>query len=240
MANEFQSNTFRFALSEQQTLNAFKKDIETIKSINPKYLENIIEHSIKFAFADTKKKEQIIINEVIESNLLDNEEIFEAVSRVIRLFCEVFIHEKTKDENIDRVLGDLSNELKIDELELTKIKNLIEIVKIKSPQYKSLKNISQSEAGVLPYLKGFNTTVELRGMFSREFGLGDNPDSYIKEVEVEKNAIPIISVNIGFDSGNPDEIFFQATPEDLTLLINELKVAVEKAKILQKYFTLKK
>jgi hypothetical protein len=86
------------------------------------------------------------------------------------------------------------------------------------------------EIGVLPYLKSVGTTVELRGVFDRSFRLGDDLGSYAPQL---LSVTPIVSVSIGLDSGTPEGINFQASPDDLQFLIEVLKAAQHECRILR-------
>lgn len=238
MATEFQSKTFKSGFSKWENFEAFRNDLEIVNKIDFKsqISDSLIDHVIQYILAKTNDEERKIIEETIKSKLVSNKDVFKAIFRFARIFFEIFIDEDTKDDNPGVLLEDLSIELKVDKSELATIKVLLETIKNKSTYYEKIKNKEKSRVGVLPYLRGFDTTVDLRGIFNKELGLGDDLDLYFKEVKVEGKPCPIISVAISLDSGTPDKFYFQASPESINHLINELKAAVYNSEILQKRF----
>lgn len=85
----------------------------------------------------------------------------------------------------------LLNKINPDSLE-----KLIEIIKVESAWYESYKLQSSYDTGLLTFLKGIGTTVELRGVFNREIEFGENLEDYKKCVEInnEKPVIPTITI----------------------------------------------
>jgi len=121
------------------------------------------------------------------------------------------------------------------------IKSVLEILKKKAPQHESEKRKMRYERGVFPYLKGFNTTVELRGIFNKELGIGESFNSYIEQAKIDEEnpVVSIISVSISLDSEQANKFSFQASPEHLKLLVEELKSAIYKSELLEVKFNKK-
>jgi hypothetical protein len=91
------------------------------------------------------------------------------------------------------------------------------------PAYKERERRRAAAAGVLPSLKSFGTTAELRAVVGTPFRVGMSADKYEPDV---KGVVAVVSVNIGVDSGSPDEFSFQASPEEIQALIEELRSAL--------------
>lgn len=79
------------------------------------------------------------------------------------------------------------------------------------------------EAGVLPALSSAGATVELRGVFDKTYHWPQPVNEFNPEL---LGVAPIISVHIGLDSGNPNEIAFQASVEETEFLIAILQAAL--------------
>lgn len=95
----------------------------------------------------------------------------------------------------------------------------------RAPLYEPKRLRERTRAGVLPALRGFGTTVEVRGVFKRELRLGEKSDDFsncARPFDLE----PITSVAISLDSGTPDEFYFQSDPKTLAAFVEKLKFAL--------------
>lgn len=86
----------------------------------------------------------------------------------------------------------------------------------------SIKRERLAGAGVLPALIGIGTTVELRGIFEGGHTFRTPVAEYTPRL---KGITSIVSVAISLDMGSPSQFGFQATPNDLDLLIGALESA---------------
>lgn len=92
------------------------------------------------------------------------------------------------------------------------------------PKYKKIKRKKQFSSGVLPSLKSFGTTVELRAVLENDFRIGMSSIEYDPGIY---DFIPVISIILRTDSGIPDTFTFQASKEETIALIEELRAAVK-------------
>lgn len=90
-------------------------------------------------------------------------------------------------------------------------------------------------AGVFPSMRSCGTTVELRGVFEKPYRWGTPLAEYKPVIE---EVVPIISVHITLDSGHNSDVAFQVTPEEISLLIDELTAAKIDAKLLSERLAL--
>jgi len=235
MATEFQSKTFRFGFPEGEQFESFKEDVNTLKTFDQSKLTDVIKQIKIIILAKTGKEKYEIYNELIKSNLTDNYSTINSFHRIAKFFFKNFSDENTKDDAPEIITKDIAQKLNLKETELSTIQELLILIKKEADWYEQKELKESFEKGLFPYLKGIGTTIELRGVFNREIKLGENIDSYSKDVEINKEnpLIPTISVAITLDSGTPNRFCFQASPEHIEWLINELKAALHKSRILK-------
>lgn len=90
------------------------------------------------------------------------------------------------------------------------------------------------EVGVLPFYASVSTTVDLRGVPDPSHGF-----PLTSVVSHFKSLVPIISVHMTLDAGNPDEVYFQGTVSNIKDLIEDLSLAVQNAETLLSQVELK-
>ena len=139
----------------------------------------------------------------------------------------------TRQEKVDRP-EDLSADVQaaglVEEGDRPKLDALLtELVK-EAERNRPLARRREYEAGVLPSLRSYGTTAELRAVFDSEYDESQEVDDYSPKL---LSTVPIISVHIGVDTGTPEDFFFQATASELELLVKELQAALKEARILQ-------
>lgn len=88
-------------------------------------------------------------------------------------------------------------------------------------------------AGILPRLVGMGTTVELRGIFDKEYHLGIPIAEYAPQM---RSVTPIISILISVNRGYPRDFMFQATQNDVDALIGALEAAKKEVMTLCKSY----
>jgi hypothetical protein len=87
-----------------------------------------------------------------------------------------------------------------------------------------------TERGLLPFLSSVGATVEMRGVFSSTYQWGDAVENYEPTLE---SVVPVVSIRLGFDSGFPDAVCFQASMPVIDRLISSLYAARREAEVLQ-------
>lgn len=99
-------------------------------------------------------------------------------------------------------------------------------------KYKTLRTRKSYEAGVLPSLSGVANSVEFRAVTEEAFKLGAQPEEYKPKLV---GHVPVISIRLKVDSGHVGEFVFQASPEELQLLIDSLNAALVEIKAFEKH-----
>ena len=238
MTTKFQSRIFRFGFPEGDELKSFKEDITSLTEIlDLSKLKNATEYISKITLSDEEERYEIY-NKIIELGLITNSQKIYSFHRLINFFFKKFLDESTKEENIDFIIKDISKELNLNEKELSLINELLILIKGEAEKHGQKKQKERYKTGVLPYLKGVGTTVELRGVFNREIKIEEDIELYKKDIQIDKETpiIPIISVSLSVDSGTPDKFYFQASQEAVEKLIKNLKAALHKSKMLKEKF----
>ncbi len=93
----------------------------------------------------------------------------------------------------------------------------------------------RAAGGVLPTLKTFGITVELRAVRKDFYRSGTPIEAYRPQI---LDTTMIASVHVGVDVGTPDDFYFQADEDDIDYLINCLKAAKKDMKALRAYLNL--
>lgn len=236
MNQTYKSRIFNESFLEDRELEIFKKDIIILNEIEPGNWENIFSYIKRIVITKTEKEDSHIRDELLKSNLLKDYSTIYSAQRIIIYFLKKFSSEEAKEDGVDVVTRDI--ELLVEKECLNSIKSLFEIIKKESIWYESYKTQRSYDIGLLPFLKGIGTTVELRGIFNKEIEFSEESESYIKEVEInkEKSIVPTITMALTLDSGTPSRFCFQLSPERANWLIEELKAALHKAKLLEESY----
>lgn len=240
MSKEFKSRTFRFGFPEGEHLSAFKEDIIALKDLKESKIEEGIKYVKKLIETNTKKEKYSLFDEAVESKIVNNHSTIYSLFRVSKYFFEKFQGEDTKRDEPKIIVLDISKGLEIEKNKLATIEILLEKIKKESEWYKQEELKENFEKGLFPNIRGVGTTVGFRGVFNREIRFGEIIEDYSKEVNIneENPLIPTISVALTLDSGSPNRFIFQISPKNTEWLIEELKAALYKVKILNEKYNL--
>ncbi len=240
MSKEIKSRMFKFGFPEGDQLDAFKNDIFILKEFDASYVERVINHIKKIIKADTKKETYSLYDEIVESKLVESHSIIYSFHRIAKYFFEKLSEEDSKKDKPEIIVEDIANKLNLEENQLSTIEILLITIKKEVEWYKLEELKEEFEIGLFPNLKGIGTTVELRGVFSREIKFKEKIENYSKEVEINEESpiIPTISVALTLDSGSPKRFCFQVSPENTEWLIEELKAALHKSNMLKEKFNI--
>ncbi len=235
MAREFKSRTFVLGSPEGEELENLKADIELLSTLEPSKWDAVLSYAKEFIIAKTKREELRVLNNLMKSESIPRH-VALAAYRFIHFFFRKFTDETTRDDTPKEILADITP-LGFTAEDISTIEKFLALIKQDAKWYRDYKLKESFRKGLFPYLKGIGTTVELRGVFNREIRYGENAEEYEEEVELEEKSatVPVISVAITFDSGYPDRVCFQATQDSTRWLIEELKAALHKVKMLENH-----
>lgn len=124
-------------------------------------------------------------------------------------------------DSADALLSDLADELHVVDAEnREKVLGVLQVlVGEVVPLYEEIDRRRSHISGVLPSWTGIGTTVEVRGVLAEDYHLGDSVVDYRPRFV---DAIPIASVVLKVDRGEPERFAFQVDEEKLASLIAAL------------------
>lgn len=234
MVIEFKSRTFGYTQMKEDELAVLASDANLLLSLGEEKFPSLVDFSKSLIEAKTTEDEREIHDEAIEKELIQNRQTAVSIHRFCNYFLRVFNNEDFQGDRIEEIAEDLG-QLGVKNQDA--IIKLLDLIKQKIPWYQEYKLKKTYKRGLFPYLDSVGTTVELRGVFNREISGKETCEEYIEEVKIESNnsLLPVISVSITLDSGDPDKIIFQSSPDAIQLLIERLKAAVHKSEMLVEF-----
>ena len=88
--------------------------------------------------------------------------------------------------------------------------------------------------GVLPTLKSCGTTVEMRAVQKDRYHWGESLETYVPQI---MDITGVVSIHIGLDEGTPEDFYFQASVDDLDLLIQQFTAAKKDLHALDRFIS---
>ena len=214
---------------KQKENEPFAKDLRQLLDLSTKQRCDVMSGMVLLAREKTERGKKTIYNEVSAKSGLMPLILLDSVG-VVRFFVRAFLQEDTESDTPEAWASDLQT---LELVDASQVAVFIEFFEgLRDQVLPELKQLAQERAygaGVLPALQGSGTTVELRGVFEKPFSWGTALDDYEPEL---LDVIPVVSVHLSFDSGMPDEIWFQATPDEIELLIGEFRAALKAVEVL--------
>ena len=238
MKTDVKSKIWEAGFFKGEHLESFRDDINNLKEIKTSELRKIIDFVKKIIVTESEKEEYELINKAVDLKIVDNHSIILSFYGVIRYFLKKFNDEKNKVDTPEVIVQDICNELDYKQEELKSIIKFLELIKEESAWYDKYKLTKSTSLGLLPYLKGIGTTVELRGVYNREIDFGEKVEDYKKSSKIysDNPIVPVITIALSLDSGTPNRFCFQSSPQRIVWLIEELKAAIYKLELLEKSY----
>lgn len=149
-----------------------------------------------------------------------------AVLRALEFLARQLANEEFAADSIEDLSADLqesamAHEIDISDADILVFAELLTTLRESIvPEYKKIRTRKVHAIGVLPSLKSFGTTVELRAITEDKFRVGMSADEYEPEIT---GLVAVVSVRLTTDSGLADEFCFQASAEEFDVLIEALK-----------------
>ncbi len=233
MNKDFKSKLFSLGYFSGDEQEVLKRDSKILAEISTEKWPTILESMKKVIEAKTDRLESDLQQKLIDEGVLTTHQSA-AVYRFIISFFKNFWREATKSDNPNDILEDLSTLECIDEDSTPTIRQVLELVRSESEWYKHFRLTKRTERGIIPSLTSIEASAELRGVFEKGVNFGETAKTVALKTKLntETPVTPIITVGIELNSGTPDTFFFQATPEDVEWIIENLLLAVHKSKLL--------
>lgn len=234
MEIEFRSRTFGYTQMKKDELAALASDANLLLGLGEEKHPSIVELSKNLIEAKTTEDELRIYEQAMPE-IVHNRQMGMSAHRFCYFFFRIFISDDSKEDTPEELASDLrqlgvgSDPNKPD----PKITKLIELIKQESPWFKEFRLKNTYKKGLFPCIESTGSTVELRGVFNREMRKGEKIEGYSKDVGFDsEKLVPVISISITLDSGDPNRFVFQGSPDDIESLIERLKAALHKSKML--------
>lgn len=207
----------------------FKNDVRMVLELNEEQLKSFITLFPEYIVPRTSIERRPVINKLVQKTGLSEINISRAV-RITRFILSAFEDDNIGVDDSKYWFEDLIElEIANSEEEHT-FSIFIELIQNQlREKIVDLAMVRDAEQGVLPYFSSANTTVELRAVLEEKFKWGQDIDVFQPAV---KKLTPVISINIGVDSGSTKNFSFQVSPEDLRYLISELESAFKVTQVL--------
>lgn len=179
--------------------------------------------------AMTTNQRRQLIQDMVDTD--KNMEFLKAMSavRVLQFLAERQLDDEFKEDSTADLAEDLKESVKVQKFEgiseedAETFAGIIEILRTDIlPEFEDVRNKKSTLSGVLPSLRSFGTTVELRAVVKNPFCIGMLAKDYEPNIT---GLVSVVSVKLRADSGVPDEFSFQASKGELEALIEELKSA---------------
>jgi hypothetical protein len=215
----------------------FVRDLRTFLKMNSDIRLAVLGLTINVLNERTEKGRRDTIEKFSNEKRLPLPEILSAAES-----CRFLIYALAKDECRDDKSPDLGEDLReLTGLTAQETAAFVETIdKIRSDFleiYRTTRKKRVYEAGVLPSLKSCGNTVEFRAIIEDRFRFGMVADDYHPRI---LGYAPVISVHLSTDSGFVDDFSFQASPQEISLLIDNLRAALREAEAFEAHLSIER
>lgn len=213
----------------------FVTDLRQLISLSDSQLDAVLSAMPNLARVKVKAEEKEVLKRLEIETQLKLVEIGHVVD-VLRFFISSMLADVTGDDAPEAWAADLEALEVLDADQARLFAKLFKRLKTEClPELDAIQKERSFGTGIFPSLKGAGTTVELRGIFDKPFSWGTSVEDYAPQL---RDLVAVVSVHLMMDAGSPDEIWFQATPDEIELLIGELEAARKQADVLKNRVTL--
>ncbi len=201
----------------------FKRDVQLLAGLEPPQLDAVRSAVADFATASDPSTQLVIVERVASETGLPQVSVVRA-RWCLRAFLLAFMRPQLADESAESVAADLLESDYIPPEAESRVAGILGEVHddVLPVARRALEEVSAGR-GVLPFLQGCETTVELRGIFDRQYEPAMDVSSYEPAI---RNVTGIVSLHLSLDAGAKD-VYFQADARGLRSLINELEAALK-------------
>jgi hypothetical protein len=202
--------------------NRFAEDLAMLLSLTPEQWNSIVSALTPLLECRTSAERRPIVEKLEAATGLART-VLQRITNQAGFFLSALHHEDTRDEDSRSWACDLTEMELLTSDATERFALFIDCLRDQAlSQIEAIQRKREAEAGVLPAFTGASTTVELRGVFKKDYKWGKDLDAFIPEIA---DVVPVVSVAISVDSGATKRFTFQATPAELEYLIKELQAA---------------
>jgi hypothetical protein len=225
-----------FDLNDKKSNEAFLKDLSILSSLTTEQYDLVAKGILKLSEPLTKGEKNPIISALATSAGLEIHKLYSLLS-----LSDYFLERMRDDDLANDTIETWADDLQDAEYLNKKAKSnfLYYLSLLKNSVLSKVSDISKqraTSAGLLPSFKSCSTMNDLRAVLTHPYKWGTPIKEYEPSIE---SVVPIITVRIGVDTKENSSFVFQATPQEVDYLINELLAAKKSMQRLEKKIILK-
>jgi hypothetical protein len=209
----------------------FKRDMGIVGKMSVDQLEAIAAALPALAAVKTVRERKPLYDKLSKTTGLSLAELARAIDLGVFFVRSIREDKEFGSDNPDAWVSDLLERGVVNQNDMGSVQRYLHLLKESVvPQVNEEQNRRRATARVFPSFKGSSTCVGLRAVLKDEYELGMPLEDFRPQVSA---MTPIISVLITVDAG--DDLAFQATPDELELLIGSLQSAVKSASAMEDF-----
>jgi hypothetical protein len=220
-----------FDINDEQNKD-FIDDFKSLLIIDKECIKIIIEKSVDLM---SVKQKTVYLKSIDELNTkigISQSSLLRYVS-LFQFLLEQLSEPEYKSDSISNLADDILSTNKFDQSSSDKIIYIFTLLRKKIEKGADeiiLKNMTAR--GALPCIKNIRSTIELRAIIENGYKVGTKSSAY---TPIVKGIVPIASIGIDTDIDTQSSFFFQATSEDVDVLIDKLSAIKKEFEALLKF-----
>ena len=228
--SEIKSSLFRsFPLGNSPKAISLQADLRGLLNQKDEVLEIVYG---EYCNPRIENNRDILIQVLQEKTSLDVVSL-KSLLRIIGFFIYAGKAKDTENDSPKDWVADLLTEGLVESKDSTKLLKIVSYINEDvSKLNENVACLRRAESGVLPNFTSIETTVELRAVNKNSFSITDNISEYLPDII---DVAGVVSVNLSVSRSVNENVCFQATPNEIRHLINELESALMDIEALEKY-----
>jgi hypothetical protein len=219
-----------FAQFDPHEAPDFERDLKRTLTLSPNQAQVVAGESAEFFLARTERTKDGLANDLARKTNAALGDVRSAL-KIFSFFLRMLTQDKFSGDRPEDLFDDLQDgEFVSSEQRATFIAG-VETVKIVAVSSIEDINRARTGAGITPSFELAETTVELRGIIKPDFEVGDKAESYEPRL---MGFVPVVSLRILLDRGEPSEICFQCDEFQWNLLLEHIRATDKEFTLLRK------
>jgi hypothetical protein len=219
-----------FAEFDPRETPDFERDLRRALTLSPSLAQTIAGEAGEFFLTRTERTRDALAHDISRKTTVPLTDV-RAALKVFAFFLRMLTQDKFSSDRPEDLFDDLlDSEFVVREHRATFI-SAIETVKMVALASIEDINRARTGAGITPSLELAETTVELRGVIKPDFEVGDRAETYEPRI---MGFVPVVSVRIQLDRGQPNDICFQCDEFQWNLLLEHLQATNKEFTLLKK------
>ncbi len=200
----------------------FGKHLRKALALAPAQMTACIDALAALRLARTESENDRLVDALESETHLPQKELIQVIA-VLRFFLSRMLRDAYKNDSSQQWADDVVALREIEETTRPQFVSMVDDIRsdVLPKVELAIRRRTYSE-GVLPGLKTFGTTVEMRAVQKDRYRWGTSVNEYGPRI---LDVAGVVSVHIGLNEGTPRDFYFQVSEEDLELLISGFKAA---------------